>query len=152
MSSLKLQGEYMKREFTGLKSAIGGNAVGSDVDVDGYYLSASWFITGEKYASSYKGGKFDRITPLKDFNPDDISKGYGAWEIGARYSTVDAGGLGVSTPTTYYDKANAYTVGLKWLPTAYVRVLLNYVDTQGEQVGGTKLDQKAVTLRTQMDF
>jgi phosphate-selective porin OprO/OprP len=151
MSNIKLQSEYMKREFTGLKSAVGGNAVGSDVDVDGYYVSASWFITGEKYASSYKGGKFDRITPLKNFNPDDISKGYGAWEIGARYSTVDAGGLAL-TSSTAYDKASAYTVGLKWLPTAYVRVLLNYVDTQGEQVGGTKLDQKAVTLRTQMDF
>jgi phosphate-selective porin OprO/OprP len=151
MSSLKLQGEYIQREFTGLKTAIGNSPVGSDVDVDGYYISTSWLITGEKYADSYKGGKFDRITPLRDFNPDDISKGYGAWEVGARYSTVDAGGLGMTTATANKE-ARAYTVGLKWIPSPYVRVLLNYVDTEGEQVGGTKVDQKAVTLRTQMDF
>jgi len=151
MSSLKVQGEYMQREFTGLKTAIGANAINSDVDVDGYYLSTSWLITGEKYADAYKGGKFDRINPLRDFNPDNISKGFGAWEVGARYSSVDARDLGVTT-TTAYNKADTYTVGLKWIPTPYVRVLLNYVGTEGEQVGGTKLDQKAVTLRTQMDF
>jgi hypothetical protein len=33
-----------------------------------------------------------------------------------------------------------------------VRVLLNYVDTEGQQAGGTKLDQQAVTVRTQLDF
>ncbi|CAM8308220.1 OprO/OprP family phosphate-selective porin [Candidatus Methylopumilus planktonicus] len=144
LSNFKVQGEYMKREWD-RSSSVG------DADVDGYYVSSSYMITGEKYADSYKDGKFDRISPKKDFNPDDISKGWGAWEIGARYSAVDARGLNLST-ASYYNQAQAYTLGLKWIPSPYVRVLMNYVDTEGEQVGGTKLDQKAVTLRTQMDF
>ncbi len=150
-NSLKFQGEYMRRDFNGITSAVGSNAVGSDVEVDGYYVSTSWLITGEKYADSYKGGKFDRINPKRDFNPDDLSKGWGAWEVGARYSLVDASDLKLASSTAYKE-ARAYTLGLKWIPSPYVRVLLNYVNTEGEQYGGSEVDQKAVTLRTQLDF
>jgi len=149
---VKVQAEYIENKYNNLRTAItGGKAVGEDADVDGYYVSASWLITGEKYADAYKTGKFDRINPKKDFNPEDLSKGMGAWEIGARYSEVDASGFGITSGTAY-TKANAYTVGLKWIPSPYVRVLLNYVDTEGQQAGGTKLDQQAVTVRTQLDF
>jgi phosphate-selective porin OprO/OprP len=155
MGPVKLQSEYMRVDYNKITSRIGSNQIGSDADHDGYYASASWMITGEKYAGSYKGGKFDRITPKSNFNPDDISKGGGAWEVGARYSKIDQTGLGGgvgSSTATHINEANAYTLGLKWIPTAYVRVLLNYVDTEGQFVSGAKLDQKAVTLRTQMDF
>ena len=149
---VKVQAEYIENKYNNLRTAItGGKAVGEDADVDGYYVSASWLITGEKYADAYKTGKFDRINPKKDFNPEDLSKGMGAWEIGARYSEVDASGFGITSGSAY-TKANAYTVGLKWIPSPYVRVLLNYVDTEGQQAGGTKLDQQAVTVRTQLDF
>ena len=152
MGPVKLQSEYMRVDYNKIKSSIGSPLpAGSDIDHDGYYASASWMITGEKYAGSYKGGKFDRITPLRNFNPDDISKGGGAWEIGARYSKVDHSGLGGTTGTNI-NEASTYTAGLKWIPSPYVRVLLNYVDTQGEFISGVKTDQKAVTLRTQMDF
>ena len=151
LSSFKVQGEYIRREFDKITSAIGSKPIGSDVDTDGFYLSSSYMITGEKYADSYKDGKFDRLSPKKDFNPDDTSKGWGAWEIGARYSSVDAKDIGITTSTAY-NQAKSYTLGLKWIPTPYVRVLLNYVDTEGERVSGAKLDQKALTLRTQMDF
>ena len=152
LGPVKLQSEYMRLDYNQIKSNTDINrAVGDDVDFDGYYASASWMITGEKYASSYKGGKFDRITPKSDFNPDDISKGWGAWEVGARYSKVDYTGLG-NTSSDKLNEANAYTIGLKWIPSPYVRVLLNYVDTEGEYYSGSKSDQKAVTLRTQMDF
>ena len=151
LGPVKLQSEYMRLDYNKITAISGANGIGSDIDFDGYYASASWMITGEKYASSYKGGKFDRITPKSNFNPDDISKGWGAWEVGARYSKVDYTGLG-STSASKLNEANAYTIGLKWIPSPYVRVLLNYVDTEGEYYGGAKSDQKAVTLRTQMDF
>jgi phosphate-selective porin OprO/OprP len=152
LSSVKIQGEYIQNNFSKV-AAISNSTkgTGSDVDIDGYYLSASWLITGEKYASSYKSGKFDRISPSKDFNPDDMSKGLGAWEVAARYSAVDASDIGYTNNS--YNKANAYTLGLKWIPNPYVRILLNYVKTEGEKAnGGGELDQKALTLRTQFDF
>lgn len=154
LGPVKLQSEWMQHSYNSISQVKTTAVSNRSADLDGYYVSASWLVTGEKYADSYKGGKFDRINPLRDFNPDDISKGYGAWEIGARYSEIDASEILnlVSGNSAMYSKAKAYTVGLKWIPTPYVRVLMNYVDTEGEQVGGTKLDQKAVTLRTQMDF
>jgi phosphate-selective porin OprO/OprP len=152
LGSVKVQGEYIENNFSKTTSSItNGKAAGSDVDIDGYYVSASWLVTGEKYADSYKAGKFDRINPLRDFNPEDIGKGWGAWEIGARYSSVDASDIGYTN--TSYHKANAYTVGLKWIPTPYARVLLNYIDTEAEKAnGGGDINQKALTLRTQLDF
>jgi phosphate-selective porin OprO and OprP len=151
LGSVKIQSEYIQNNYSKVQAITNGKASGSDIDIDGYYASASWFITGEKYASSYKGGKFDRISPNKNFDPNDISKGLGAWEIGARYSSVDASDIGYTN--TSYDKANAYTLGLKWIPSPYVRMILNYVTTEGEKAnGGGTLDQKAITLRTQMDF
>jgi hypothetical protein len=151
IGSVKVQGEYIENNWNNISTAIGSKAIGSDVSTDGYYVSALWLITGEKYADAYKSGKFDRINPKKDFNPEDLSKGMGAWEIGARYSSIDSSDMGLNTSTAYH-KANAYTLALKWIPSPYVRVMFNYVDTEGEQVSGTKVDQKAVTVRTQLDF
>ena len=153
LGPVKVQGEYIQNNFSKTSANItSGKVAGSDIDIDGYYVSASWLITGEKYADSYKAGKFDRINPLRDFNPEDISKGWGAWEIGARYSSVDASDIGY-TVSTLYNKANATTVGLKWIPTPYVRVLLNYIDTEAEKAnGGGSTNQRAVTVRTQLDF
>jgi len=151
---LKAQAEWIQNSFDNISMVKTTSVTNKSADVDGYYISASWLITGEKYADSYKSGKFDRITPKKDFNPEDISKGWGAWEIGARYSEIDASEVLelVTSNTSMYHKAKAYTVGLKWIPSPYVRVMLNYVDTEGEKVSGVTLDQKAVTLRTQLDF
>lgn len=143
---LKLQSEWIQNSFKNQAGTL-------EADMDGYYVSANYMITGEKYASSYKAGKYDRITPLKDFNPD--GGGMGAWEVGARFTSADAKdlyNLNTSAFPTYY-AADSTTVGLKWIPTAYTRILLNYVDTEWEnRTGSSKVDERALTLRTQMDF
>ena len=152
LGSVKIQSEYIQNNYSKVQAISNGKASGSDIDIDGYYVAATWLLTGEKYASAYKAGKFDRISPNKNFNPDDMSAGLGAWEIGARYSSVDASDIGY-TNNTSYNKADAYTLGLKWIPSPFVRILLNYVNTEGEKAnGGGDLNQKALTLRTQLDF
>lgn len=75
-------------------------------------------------------------------------------ELGVRYSQLDASDY-VSTLTST-NKADAITVGLKWIPDPLVRIILNFVNTSystpilagSEVVNG----EKAVTLRTQLDF
>ena len=157
-NNFKLQGEYSNVEFKGATS------VGDyKRDLNAYYVEALWLVTGEKYADSYKGGKFDRIRPKADFNPD-LKSGWGAWEVGARYSrfdgsdfnTANATGTGVLTATTKTNKADAYTLGLKWIPTPNTRVMLNYVDTKFDTpitaAGQTIDSEKTVMVRTQFDF
>ncbi|MDX1914319.1 MAG: porin [Methylophilus sp.] len=151
----KVQAEWAQASFEGTSS---GN-VSYDRELDAYYAEALWLITGETYASAYKGGKFDRIKPTTNFDPQD--KGMGAWEVGVRYSKFDASdfkttnavGTGVLTGT---NEADAWTLGLKWIVNPNMRVMINYVDTDFDTpvtLGGKVEDgEKAITMRTQFDF
>ena len=162
---VKLQGEYGNANFSGTNAA----AVTYDKDINAYYVSASWMLTGEKYADSFKGGKFDRISPKNEFNPDFSN--LGAWELGARYSRFDAGDIQTtgngataatltmptgSATTTLTNKADAYTIGLKFIPQANARFLVNYVSTDFDTpvilFTKTMTKEKALMFRAQYDF
>lgn len=153
----KVQSEYAKANFDGKTSTN----VSYDRDINAYYAEALWLITGESYADSYKKGKFDRIKPKNDFDPKGA--GWGALEVGVRFSKFDASdfkttnktGTGVLT-AGLTNEADAWTIGLKWLPTANSRFLLNYTDTDFETPvtinGVTENGEKAITMRAQYDF
>jgi len=162
---VKLQGEYGNVNFEGENSTAGRY----DKDISAYYVSALWMLTGEKYADNFKGGKFDRITPKNEFNPDFSS--LGAWEVSARYSEFDASDiktvlngaqtgtmiLAADNPVTAFtNKADAYTFGLKWIPQANARFLANYVytdyDTPVTLFSKTVTKEKALMFRAQYDF
>lgn len=51
----------------------------------GYHLSASWILTGEMRPYNRKSGIFGRV-PIA--NPTS-SGGWGAWEVGVRWSEID---------------------------------------------------------------
>lgn len=154
---VKFQTEWTKSNFDG-KSAAN---VSYDRDMKAYYVEALWLITGESYADSYKGGKFDRIKPKNDFNP--AGSGWGALEAGLRFSKFDASDFALTNAAGtgvlaagQTNEADAWTVGLKWLPTANSRFLLNYVDTDFDTPvtvnGVTESGEKAITMRAQFDF
>jgi phosphate-selective porin OprO/OprP len=71
---LSLQGEYMMASADRLGS-------GSDVDFDGYYVQASYFLTGEHRKYKTTEGAFSRTKPKKNYS---AAGGSGAWEIKAR--------------------------------------------------------------------
>ena len=139
---VKLQTEFLTANF----KADGG--YNRDVNVS--YVAANWLITGERYVSNYTTGGMRRIRP----NSSVRSGGKGAWELGVRFSRLDAGDY-QNTPTST-SKADAVTIGLKWIPDPLVRIIFNYVDTSystpiladGVPVHG----EKALNLRAQLDF
>ncbi|HXV08318.1 MAG TPA: porin [Burkholderiales bacterium] len=143
---IKAQGEYVKSNF---EWTAGG--VGFDQDIKAYYAEAMWLITGEKYADAYRGGAYAAIKPKNAFG----SGGWGAWEVGVRYTDFDAEDFAANAGLT--NKATAYTVGLKWIPVTNVRFYLNYVQTDFDTPvavsgGGTTDDEKAITLRAAVYF
>jgi len=152
----KVQGEYAN---TNLDSNI------DDQDINAYYVEAAWLVTGENYSDSYKsksmGGKFDRIKPNSNFNPEN-GKGIGAWEVALGYSKFDASDItessaGYDITAAMANEAKTWRAGLKWILDPNTRIMLSYVDTDYDVTGNTTayigpLDEQAINIRTQFDF
>lgn len=103
IGSLSFQAEYMTADII---------AVDKDDDTafGGYYLSASWFLTGE--TRSFNKGEWGRVKP---------EAAYGAWEFATRYSFLDVAENGQGT------SANAYTLCLNWHINSNVRLMADYM-------------------------
>lgn len=154
---VKFTGEYVNNNFDGKSSA----GQGFERDIDGYYLSANWLVTGEKYGNFFgKNGSFGIIQPNRNF---DMAGGWGAWELGFRYSHLDASDFKSSNPVGtgvlskgFANEADAWTLGVKWILNPNVRLLANYVHTDFNQpvtVNGTTTNvENAVNFRAQMEF
>lgn len=172
----KVQAEWMQQnnEFS-TQAAVGGVKRNYDLDTENWYAEALWAITGEAYADAYKGGAFGGLKPKNDFDPTTF-KG-GLWELGLRYSEFDASdynasgvgnGVGtadakINTKAAGFAKADSWTAGVKFLPTANTRLMLNYVTTDfndviGGATGGIIVnnkrvdDEKALIMRAQWMF
>ncbi|MGQ0578324.1 MAG: OprO/OprP family phosphate-selective porin [Betaproteobacteria bacterium] len=143
---LKLQTEWVK-------SAFENSSVAYDREIDAYYGALTWLITGEKYADFYTLNGMRAIVPNKLFKKG--AEGMGAWELGVRYSKIDAGEL-TGAQFTGTNGAEAITVGLKWVPVTPVRFYLNYTQTDFDTpiavTGGTTDSEKAITLRAGVFF
>ncbi len=89
----------------------------------GYYVQASWVLTGESF--NYTQGKFLRIRPT---NPR------GAWEVAARYSMVDLNDKGVPG-----GEEKNLTVGVNWYATGnQFRVMANLIFIRTDIFGGNE--------------
>lgn len=87
---------------------LGGFRVGLDLDFSGYYIEASYFITGEH--RRYKGGAFSRVKPKHNFTPGK-SVGPGAWQVAFRYSNIDLNDFDEGILGGQEDNL---TIGLNW--------------------------------------
>jgi phosphate-selective porin OprO and OprP len=154
---VKFQTEYINANFEGKRGPTAtGFAFDNDIKV--WYADFNWLVTGESYAEAYKSGVFGRIKPKNNFD-DNI--GWGALELGLRYSKFDASDfksiLTAPTATTSFtSEADSWTAGAKWILNPNARLLLNYIHTDFDtdiRVNG-KLDdaEEAVVLRAQYDF
>ncbi len=118
----------------------------SDLDVDGWYVSGSWFLTGEHRNYKVKDGMFHSIHPHGVVGKGGI----GAWEVAVRYSDVDLTDSGAGI--TGGEEQNV-TVGLNWYPTKTIRFMANYVDVLNVDRPGSSHDgdePSAFILRSQI--
>jgi phosphate-selective porin OprO/OprP len=163
----RIQGDYMEAKYS-------SNILSTDTDFDrtlkAWYVTAGWVITGENYADWYREGTFIRPRPRNNFGFDK-GDGWGLWELNLRYSSFDGtdfnngnrnftGRVGTSANfpniTQGTNKADAWTLGLKWLPNLYTRIAVNLIRTRFDTpvvVNGRSTDyEDAITFRTQVDF
>ncbi|MGH8507319.1 MAG: OprO/OprP family phosphate-selective porin [Gammaproteobacteria bacterium] len=129
-----LQGEY-------LWATTSGTDVDPDLAFNGWYIFGSWILTGESRGYDYQEGRF------KNPKPKGIvgKGGYGAWELLARYSTLD-----LSDETVDGGEEDNFTFGVNWYPTPNYKFMANYVkvlDIEGGDFDGAEPD--AFMLRAQ---
>jgi len=133
---ISLQGEYGLVNVL-RKNNRSGQVAFQDLNFQGYYAQASYFLTGESrnYYSRFAG--FWRVKPKNDF---DLSQGkWGAWEVAARYSYLDLddGASNIQGGGVRGGVANNYSLALNWHLNPFVKVLLNYVQSDVEKLSAT---------------
>jgi phosphate-selective porin OprO/OprP len=131
---LSIQAEYGKRNVNAVDPS-------NDNSFDGYYVTASYFLTGEHRV--YKNrGVFNSPKPLSDS---------GAWEVFARMSNFDA------TSETQGTEADVITLGATYYLNKKIKVMANYLISEVKGPGtndlvGQYTDGNAFTARVQYLF
>lgn len=129
-------------------ASVQAEYIASDVDssrwgdptFSGYYAFVSYFLTGE--SRPYRGGAFSRVRPKSNFGSEG---GMGAWEVAARYSSIDLTDGGVNG-----GELSDITAGLNWYLNPNTRMMVNYVyaDASERNEGNASI----VQARFQIDF
>ena len=131
MGSFSVQGEYVMNSVEAME----------DYSFSGYYGQVSYFLTGEKrkYKNSLAG--FDRVKPNKNMKEGE---GLGAFEVAARYSSMDLSEAHAGT-------LNDITVGLNWYLNPCTRLMFNYVMGTLDN-HGVETTENTFQCRMQIDF
>lgn len=142
-----LQGEFFHNTIN--------RETATDIDVNGWYTQASYFVTGESRPYAAKNGTFDRVKPHNSLNPKE--GGWGALELAARYSNID-----LNDGAVQGGEVDNITLGANWYLNPYARLMANYilVDTDGvtpngavgTQVVSANDDPNIFLLRAAVDF
>ena len=130
LGSFQLQSEYIAS--TASNATNGGGNHGTYF-TNGYYVMASYFLTGEHRAYDKKSGAFGRVVPFRNSRwcPQDCSEqGWGAWQILARYSDLDLNDNGING-----GRVRDYTAGLNWFLNPNMKIQANYVFTDRNSLG-----------------
>jgi phosphate-selective porin OprO/OprP len=133
----------------------------ADPDFNGWYVQASWVLTGESKKYKPEIGAYGIPKPDQNFTLD--KGGLGAWEIAARYSDLDLnyneGQAGHATPTGGIRGGDQriWSAGLNWYPNQVLRFMLDYqhvdvsrLDAAGHNSLDARLDD--VSLRLQLSL
>jgi phosphate-selective porin OprO/OprP len=137
-----LQGEY-------IQTSLDVDGPGSDPDFSGWYVFGSYFLTGEHRPYKTSSGTFGRVKPKSIVGKG----GHGAWELAARYSSIDLEDSGIDG-----GEEDNITVGLNWYATPNIRFMANYVRASTDPTSVVKYpsagdeDVNLVQVRAQIDF
>ena len=147
------QGETFHYDITRYNPATGV----TNPDFDGWYVEGGWSLTGEARKYNTQTAAFDGITPRVNFDP--TAGNWGAFELVARYSTLDLNyhqNATVTADRVLGGLQDISSLGLDWQLNPAVRfvfegqaVKIDKLNTAGAQTG-QKYNSYAV--RSQFNF
>jgi phosphate-selective porin OprO/OprP len=126
--SLTVLGEY---------TTVNVNAIdgGIDSSFDGYTLSASYLFGGNTRPYTTKQGIFKKVKPGKN----------GAWEVAARFSSVD---LNDNKAGIEGGQVDSITLGANYYINTYMRAMFNVVSANGDDF--VRYDTNSAAARLQV--
>jgi phosphate-selective porin OprO and OprP len=148
---LFFQGEYFwfnidRNEFAPLPS----------LKFQGGYGEVAYTLTGETRRYNAGSASYAGILPA---NPFSLSGGgWGAWEIAARFSTIDLNDQLATANGVAGGRQTIYTLALNWYANRNVRLMFDYLHgTLGKQISPTNFGDAgasfdAFAMRTQVAF
>lgn len=160
--SVSYTGEVVSRTEVGFETAVNFGSISiqgeyktatvatddKDYKIGGFYAMATYFLTGE--FRPYKKGAFGRVKP----NSSIGNGGFGAFELLAKYSTLDT----ADGATTFMDnitdgKTSSITIGFNWYLNANTKIMYNYVNTNFAYTNlADNPTQSAHLIRVATDF
>jgi phosphate-selective porin OprO and OprP len=126
VDGFSLLGEY-------ITSSVSSRAAGNP-QFDGYYVTASWILSGDHRPYDRKVGYARRVQPQGR---------WGAWEVVARYGAVD-----LDDKATDGGEMDGWWTGLNWWASRRWRASISYGDVDLER-GGTTGNTRMVLSRIQ---
>jgi phosphate-selective porin OprO/OprP len=123
-----LRSEFYRTEWTRSKT--------ENPRFKGWYAEASWFLTGEK--AHYREGKFIR---------PNIESKWGAWEVAARFSSIDLNDQDIRGGTQ-----KNLSVGVNWYSLTHWRFMANAIKVRAEDGPYGKQKPWIVQVRLQYYF
>jgi phosphate-selective porin OprO/OprP len=150
-NSFSVQGEYAQ-----LEANPGPNVADVSPTYNGWYVDASWYITGETRNYEADTGEFGRTKVKRPVYKG--SGGWGAWQIAGRYDTIDLSDKADAITNfgavncSECGEQNTWLIGLNWWLTDYTALKFNY--TQSDIKGGVNdgADIKGFGMRAQVDW
>lgn len=151
--TLYVQAEYFDFSVDRRNPAAGA----SDPSFNGWYAQGSWVLTGERRKYNTTTAAFDAPGIDRPFDPSNGQ--WGAWELAARYSTVDlnyAENSLVAAERVRGGEQDIWTLGVNWFPNPAVKFMLDYYDVSVDRknAAGAAIgqDYRALNLRSQIAF
>jgi phosphate-selective porin OprO/OprP len=110
-----------------VSAVINSNTVTQDISHHAWQVEGSWVLTGEKKS-------FKSVIPRKGYEGGKEGKGFGAWELAARYSALrvdpTAFALRFADPAKSAQVARNWAVGVNWYINYFAKLAFNYEQTQ----------------------
>lgn len=114
---LSVQSEYIRSDVD--------TQLGGDLTFDGYYVQAAYLLTGEHRPYRHDSGRFENPKPKNPFKLKGEGKGWGAWEVAARYGAVD-----LNDGPIRGGEHTSLTLGVNWFLNQNVKIAANYIHNE----------------------
>ncbi len=131
-NALSFQGEYILYTIS--------NTINS-YNFSGWYIQASWFLTGESKKYKIKSATFSRTKPYKPINQG----GYGAVEVALRLTQLD-----INDKDENGKEERDIAFGINWYLKPNLRLMSEY--TFADEILENSKDAKLFQLRVLYDF